>query len=401
MPSSPLLAPRTVPAGGPAPGRPGRLSPGSGPLGVPLRHPDGPAHGGPGHHDRQRRPPAHPRGPRPLRRRALLGPERLPAHLRRPAAPGGPLRRPARTAPHLPGRHRHLLAELALRRVGRRRLDAPGRPCPPGRRRRPGRALLAGPADHHLLRRAPAGPGHRPLHDRVGRRGSHRPRGRRRADPAGVVALGDVRERADRHRRAAASGASCCRRRRAATGTSTSPAPSRRPSAWPASCSGWSRPAPAAGRASLTVGSPRRRGLPARRSSSASRPGPRSRSCRCGSSPAGRAPTANVSRGLMYAGMYGMFFFVGQFLQDVEGYSPLRTGLCFLPVPVSVFLSSQLVSKVLIRPGPAQGADHDAASASPSWPCSCRRQLHAGRRTCRSSSASSCWAWARGPRWCR
>jgi predicted MFS family arabinose efflux permease len=63
----------------------------------------------------------------------------------------------------------------------------------------------------------------------------------------------------------------------------------------------------------------------------------------------GTRTTANVSRGLMYAGMYGMFFFVGQFLQDVAGYSPLRTGLCFLPVPASVFLSSQLVSKVLIR----------------------------------------------------
>src|SRR6202167_683171 len=63
----------------------------------------------------------------------------------------------------------------------------------------------------------------------------------------------------------------------------------------------------------------------------------------------GTRTAANVSRGLMYAGMYGMFFFVGQFLQDVQGYSPLRTGLCFLPVPASVFLSSQLVSRVLIR----------------------------------------------------
>ena len=63
----------------------------------------------------------------------------------------------------------------------------------------------------------------------------------------------------------------------------------------------------------------------------------------------GTRTAANVSRGLMYAGMYGMFFFVGQFLQDVQGYSPLRTGLCFLPVPASVFLSSQLVSKVLIN----------------------------------------------------
>ena len=63
----------------------------------------------------------------------------------------------------------------------------------------------------------------------------------------------------------------------------------------------------------------------------------------------GTRTTANVSRGLMYAGMYGMFFFIGQFLQDVEGYSPLRTGLSFLPVPASVFLSSQLVSKVLVN----------------------------------------------------
>jgi hypothetical protein len=56
---------------------------------------------------------------------------------------------------------------------------------------------------------------------------------------------------------------------------------------------------------------------------------------------------ANVSRGLVYAGMFGMFFFAGQFLQDVQGYSPLRAGLAFLPVPFSVFVSSQLVSKVL------------------------------------------------------
>jgi EmrB/QacA subfamily drug resistance transporter len=59
--------------------------------------------------------------------------------------------------------------------------------------------------------------------------------------------------------------------------------------------------------------------------------------------------TANVSRGLVYAGMYGMFFFLGQFLQDVQGYSPLRAGLSFLPVPASVFLSSQLASKVLMN----------------------------------------------------
>ena len=59
--------------------------------------------------------------------------------------------------------------------------------------------------------------------------------------------------------------------------------------------------------------------------------------------------TANAARGLVYAGMYGMFFFVGQFLQDVQGYSPLRAGLAFLPMPASVFLASQLTSRVLVR----------------------------------------------------
>ena len=30
--------------------------------------------------------------------------------------------------------------------------------------------------------------------------------------------------------------------------------------------------------------------------------------------------------------MFGMFFFLTQFLQDVLGYSPLRTGFAFLPL---------------------------------------------------------------------
>lgn len=59
--------------------------------------------------------------------------------------------------------------------------------------------------------------------------------------------------------------------------------------------------------------------------------------------------TANVARGLVYAGMYGMFFFMSQFFQDVQGFSPLRAGIAFLPMPASVFLGSQLTSKVLSR----------------------------------------------------
>jgi EmrB/QacA subfamily drug resistance transporter len=58
---------------------------------------------------------------------------------------------------------------------------------------------------------------------------------------------------------------------------------------------------------------------------------------------------ANLARGLGYAGMYGMVFFLTQFLQDVQGRSALVTGLAFLPTPMMVFLSSQLTSRVLVR----------------------------------------------------
>jgi EmrB/QacA subfamily drug resistance transporter len=57
--------------------------------------------------------------------------------------------------------------------------------------------------------------------------------------------------------------------------------------------------------------------------------------------------TANASRGLVYAGMYGMFFFLSLFFQDVQHYAPLRAGIAFLPIPASVFLASQLASRVL------------------------------------------------------
>jgi EmrB/QacA subfamily drug resistance transporter len=59
--------------------------------------------------------------------------------------------------------------------------------------------------------------------------------------------------------------------------------------------------------------------------------------------------SANAARALLYAGFYGLFYFMAQFLQDVQGYTPLRAGLAFVPMPASVFLSSQLTSRVLVR----------------------------------------------------
>jgi EmrB/QacA subfamily drug resistance transporter len=58
---------------------------------------------------------------------------------------------------------------------------------------------------------------------------------------------------------------------------------------------------------------------------------------------------AYVARLLMFAAMIGMFFFLTQFLQDVLGYSPLRTGLAFLPVTIALFTSSQASARVLVE----------------------------------------------------
>jgi EmrB/QacA subfamily drug resistance transporter len=64
--------------------------------------------------------------------------------------------------------------------------------------------------------------------------------------------------------------------------------------------------------------------------------------------------SANVARGLGYAGMYGMIFFLTQFLQDIQRHSSLITGIGFLPAPTSVFVASQVTSRVLVNRLPAK-----------------------------------------------
>jgi EmrB/QacA subfamily drug resistance transporter len=56
-----------------------------------------------------------------------------------------------------------------------------------------------------------------------------------------------------------------------------------------------------------------------------------------------------VARLFLVAGMFGMFFFLSQFLQDVLGYSPLATGVAFLPLTVAVFVASQLTARMLVE----------------------------------------------------
>jgi EmrB/QacA subfamily drug resistance transporter len=52
------------------------------------------------------------------------------------------------------------------------------------------------------------------------------------------------------------------------------------------------------------------------------------------------------------AAMFGMFFFLTLFVQDVLGFSPLRAGVAFLPVTAALIVTSQIASLSLPRLGP-------------------------------------------------
>jgi EmrB/QacA subfamily drug resistance transporter len=61
---------------------------------------------------------------------------------------------------------------------------------------------------------------------------------------------------------------------------------------------------------------------------------------------------AYASRLLMVGAMFGMFFYLTQFLQGAEGFSALKAGLAFLPVTLSIFAMVKVVPRLLGRVGP-------------------------------------------------
>jgi EmrB/QacA subfamily drug resistance transporter len=54
-----------------------------------------------------------------------------------------------------------------------------------------------------------------------------------------------------------------------------------------------------------------------------------------------------AARLLLVAGMFGMFFFLTQFLQDVLGFSPLRAGVAFLPMTITLFAVSRVAPRLI------------------------------------------------------
>ncbi|MEO3975688.1 MFS transporter [Streptomyces sp. CAU 1734] len=64
-----------------------------------------------------------------------------------------------------------------------------------------------------------------------------------------------------------------------------------------------------------------------------------------------RAGTYGIMLSLA-AAIFGMFFFLTLFVQDVLGFSPLRAGLAFLPVSVLIAVGAGVTSRLLPRYGP-------------------------------------------------
>ena len=61
---------------------------------------------------------------------------------------------------------------------------------------------------------------------------------------------------------------------------------------------------------------------------------------------------AYAARLLMVGAMFGMFFYLTQFLQGAENFSALKAGLAFLPVTLSIFAMVKVVPRLLGRIGP-------------------------------------------------
>jgi MFS family permease len=59
-----------------------------------------------------------------------------------------------------------------------------------------------------------------------------------------------------------------------------------------------------------------------------------------------------VARLLLVAGMFGSFFFLTQFVQEVLGFSPLKAGAAFVPMTGALFATSRLAPRLATRFGP-------------------------------------------------
>jgi len=60
---------------------------------------------------------------------------------------------------------------------------------------------------------------------------------------------------------------------------------------------------------------------------------------------------ANVIIALVGASTFAMWFFLSLYLQEVQGYSPIKTGLVFLPMTLAIVAGSTVASRITLRVG--------------------------------------------------
>lgn len=65
----------------------------------------------------------------------------------------------------------------------------------------------------------------------------------------------------------------------------------------------------------------------------------------------GNVAAANVGQLPMVAAMFSVFFFISLYVQTILGFSPIHTGLSFLPMPIVIGIMSVVMSKVLPKVG--------------------------------------------------
>jgi Na+/melibiose symporter-like transporter len=107
---------------------------------------------------------------------------------------------------------------------------------------------------------------------------------------------------------------------------------------------------------------------------------------------------AYLSMFIASAGLFGIFLFLTYYLQQTLGYSPLVTGVAFLPMSAGLILAANLATIVLMpRTGPrplvALGMLAAAGGGRRGWPSWARTPPMPGVCSARSSWPVSAWAW--------
>ena len=182
---------------------------------------------------------------------------------------------------------------------------------------------------------------------------------------------------------------------------STSPGRSSDAAGWWPSSTDWASAGTDGWHSARVLGPLVRGGGPARPLRGGPGPGGRTRCCPCASWPTATGAASFLTIILAVLGMFGTFLFLTYLLQTVDHYSPLKTGVAFLPLmAVNGLAATQLASRLMPHlPHPAPGRPrpaHRRRRRGPPDPADARRLLRHPRPAHRAPPRPRAWAWP----WC-